>query len=234
LIAVGTYLALLDPPVRQVSVAFSDKKVGRTVAFLLAGVICLQVVLGTINGLRVASSFHRTQEEAAVVLVDVRNVPDPIMQASLGSSLLPANVIRSYARTLELHQLSVFHSGDVSGYRRQAARQQKAGAFQDASLPAKVLLNSHVVRTVKGSVTIDYLASRDPDATSVELQLVSGLRNVALGPAVPSSAGWHRQWNSTGVPNGTYQMQATIHDERGITKSAPVTVVVDNPKPSVR
>jgi hypothetical protein len=230
LIVTGTYLALLDPPVRQVSGVISDKRVGRIVASLLAGAICLQVILGTFNGLRVASSFHRTQVEAAVVLVDVRNVPDSIMQASLGSSLLPAKLIRSYARTLALHHLSVFDSGDVAADRRQAALQQKAGAFDSPSPPATIVLNAHAVRTVKGRVTIDFLPTGDPEPTSVEFFLGSGLRNVALGLAAPSLAGWQRVWNSTGVPNGTYQMHATIHDARGITTSAPVTVVVDNPR----
>jgi hypothetical protein len=228
----GIYLALLDPPPRQVSGAFSSRRVGRVVASVLAGAICLQVILGTINGLRVASSFHRTQEEAAVVLVDVRNVPNPIMQASLGSQWLPANVVRSDARMLAVHQLSVFDSGDVAGDRRLAARQQKAGAFDSPSPQVTIVLNAHAVRTVKGNVTIVFLANGDPDPTSVEFFLDSGPQNVALGGAAPSLAGWHREWNSAGVPNGTYQMQATIHDARGTTTSPPVTVVVDNPKRS--
>ena len=69
-----------------------ERKVGPVVAAVLAGAICLQVVLGTINGLRVASSFHRTQTEAAVVLVDVRSVPDPIMQGAFGSGWLAAEL----------------------------------------------------------------------------------------------------------------------------------------------
>ena len=149
LIITGTYLAVLDPPVRPLPAVFSRGKVGPVVAAVLAGAICLQVVLGTINGLRVASSFHRTQTEAAVVLVDVRSVPDPIMQGAFGSGWLQPSLVRSYAETLQVHHLSVFGSGDVSSYRQQALAQQEAGAFKYVAPPPTLLLNPRVVKTVK-------------------------------------------------------------------------------------
>ena len=111
--------------------------------------ICLQVALGTINGLRVASSFHRTQVGAAVVLVDAGEVPDPIMQDAFGSAFLPPSVVRSYVRTLEVHRLSVFDSGNISWYRQQALAEQKAGAFHYTAPPPTLVLNPRVLRVVR-------------------------------------------------------------------------------------
>ncbi len=227
LIVAGSYLALLDPPVR--SIAISGPRTRRVVMFILAGAICVQVVLGTVSGLRVASSFHRQQTEAATALVDINQVPNPIMQRDLGSWWLPPALVRSYAGTLRLHHLSVFGSGDVVAYRQKALAQQKAGRFKYTAPPPPLVLNPHVVRTVKGSVVIDFASTGSAHATSVDVYLISGLPEVNLGRATRTTYGWLREWNTTSVRNGTYQIQTVIHGDHGVTKTAPVTVVIDNP-----
>ena len=227
LIVTGTYLALLDPSDR--SIAFLGARVSRVVMSVLVGAICIQVVLGTTSGLRVASSFHQQQIQAATVLVDVRQVPNPIMQTDLGSWWLPPSVVRSYASTLERHHLSVFGSKEFPAYRQQALAQQKAGAFTYTPPPPPLVLNPHVVKTVKGSVVLDFLAPRTAHPISVDVHLVSGLQDVSLGPAAQTAYGWLLEWNTTGVRNGTYQIQTILHGDHGVAKSAPVTVVIDNP-----
>ena len=75
---------------------------------------------------------------------------------------------------------------------------------------------------------IDFVATGDTHPTSVEFRLVSGSREVTLGDATPTQYGWLRKWNTTGSSNGTYQIKIILHNDRGITESTPVTVVVDN------
>lgn len=227
LIVVGSYLALLDPPVWPI--AISGPRTRRVVKFVLAGAICTQVVLGTASGLRVASSFHRQQTEAATVLSDINQVPNPIMQRDLGSWWLPPRLARSYATTLRLHHLSLFGSGDVVAYRQHALAQQKAGAFKYTAPPPPLILNPHVVRTVKGSVVMDFVSTGSTHATSVDVYLLSGLQSVNLGRATRTTYGWLREWNTTTVRNGTYQIQTVVHGDRGVSKPAAVTVMIDNP-----
>ena len=228
LIVVGTYLALLGPAASP-SAFVVPSKLGRVIALVLGGVIGLQVVLGTINGLSVASSFHSKQFESNVVLVEVGKVPDSAMQGALQSFWLPPSLVRSYARTLELHHLSVFDGGDISSYRRQFLAQQKAGAFIYTPPPTPLVLNPRVMMRVKGDVVIDFLFTGDTHPSRVEFHLMSGMHDVNLGLATASPFGWEREWNTAQVPDGTYQIQTTVHDEHGITKSTPMTVTVDNP-----
>ena len=228
LILVGTYLALLDPPVRSTALARSSVLRTATSALLVV-ILCLQVVLGTTSGLRVASTFHRQQEFAATVLVDLKQVPNPVMQDGLGSWWLPPNLVRSYATTLELRHLSVFDSGDVTALRHQALAERKAGAFNYTAPPLSLVLNPRIIQTVKGTVIIDLLIPGRSQPKGVDMHLLAGTDDVTLGPATQTAYGWIRYWDTTRVRNGTYQIQTFVHDERGVKRNVPVTVVVNNP-----
>ena len=92
-----------------------------------------------------------------------------------------------------------------------------------------LILNPGVVKTVKGTVTINFVDIHAIHPTGVDIGLLTGVQTVNLGAATHTVYGWLRVWTTTSVSNGTYQIQPVLHHKRGNTMGAPVTVIVKNP-----
>jgi hypothetical protein len=88
--------------------------------------------------------------------------------------------------------------------------------------------------TVSGtSQLLDAVAS--PPASQVQYEVTGGtLTNQIIATGTPTYYGWLAQWNTTTVANGMYSLQsvASISGEGSVT-SASVTIIVNNPAPSV-
>ena len=83
--------------------------------------------------------------------------------------------------------------------------------------------------TVSGaSVVLD--ASASAGVTSVVYQLSGGtLTNQVIATATPTIYGWIAIWDSTGVPNGTYQLQSVAsYSGGGSGTSPPFAITVAN------
>src|SRR5690606_10696217 len=79
-------------------------------------------------------------------------------------------------------------------------------------------------QTVSGTITVS--ADTDDDVVSVEFSIPDVLY---LGTDEDGSDGWSVSWDTTGLPDGEYMMNARATDAGGkSTLSAPVWVVVDN------
>ena len=79
-----------------------------------------------------------------------------------------------------------------------------------------------------GSGVLD--ASASAGVTSVVYQLSGGtLTNQVIATATPTVYGWIAIWDSTGVPNGTYQLQSVAsYSGGGSGTSPPFTITVAN------
>lgn len=87
--------------------------------------------------------------------------------------------------------------------------------------------------TVAGtSQALDATASSEAGIASVAFELSGGapkLSNQVIGTATPTIYGYILLWNTTSVPNGTYNLQSVATDTVAETApSAPISITVDN------
>jgi Bacterial Ig domain len=83
--------------------------------------------------------------------------------------------------------------------------------------------------TVKGNaVSLD--ASALSGVSQVRYELTGGLlTDSVIATATPTYYGWLAQWNSQGVPDGTYTLQSVASYAGGVSGESPgVTVTVAN------
>jgi uncharacterized protein YjbI with pentapeptide repeats len=85
-----------------------------------------------------------------------------------------------------------------------------------------------------GNALLDALAGDGPGVTKVVFELSGGaLSNHVIATASPTYYGWLAQWNTTAVPNGTYNLQSVATDTVAeSTTSASISVTVANAPPS--
>ena len=85
--------------------------------------------------------------------------------------------------------------------------------------------------TVSGTkVVLDAAAS---SGAKVQFVLNGGTQtNAVIGTAVPTIFGWIAVWNSTSVPNGTYNLQSVATANGMSAPSAAIAITVDNTPPT--
>jgi hypothetical protein len=85
--------------------------------------------------------------------------------------------------------------------------------------------------TVQGNTYVDAGASSQNAMARVKFEISGGsISDQVIGSGTATQFGWLAQWNTTGVPNGTYAFQSVATDNHGLSgTSAPITVTVDNP-----
>jgi Bacterial Ig domain/Bacterial Ig-like domain (group 3) len=76
-------------------------------------------------------------------------------------------------------------------------------------------------------------ASASANVNRVDFELSGGtLSHQVISGGFPTIYGWLGQWNTTSVPNGTYNLQSVASYLNGVsTTSAPTTITVNNPPP---
>jgi hypothetical protein len=83
---------------------------------------------------------------------------------------------------------------------------------------------------LSGIVTLGASADGTVDATVVELRITGGAySDEPIGQAIRTVYGWSLEWDTTSVPDGTYELTSVVRDRSGVeTTSRPVTVTVRN------
>ncbi len=95
-----------------------------------------------------------------------------------------------------------------------------------ATLPTTTVLVPTNGATVSGSTPLDASAS---NATKVDFYLFGGhYFGLLLGTAVPTIYGWIYVWNTTTVPNGSYQVFSVASNSAGRGVSTGVNITVKN------
>ena len=77
-------------------------------------------------------------------------------------------------------------------------------------------------------------AGASANVTSVSFELSGGsLSEQVVAKATPTIYGWLAAWNTTTVPNGTYNLQSVAAYAGGVEgTSAPISLTVNNPPPT--
>lgn len=233
LIVVGCYLSLLDSV--RLPWRFSRgpwaSSLASVVAFVMVGIVCLQVVLGTVDGIREARVLYRQQTGVAVAIAHVDRIPDPILQKAVAGPQVSPGVIRADARIMKHHHLSFFESQEVvAAYEREANAEEKAGRFRYTPPPTTAIVRPVAGQVLHGDVLIDGLVRSGVKASQVQFHLRGpAMPDTVIGTASRTAWGWMFRWHTTAVPNGDYQVQSvTLVGQGRMLASAPVSVRVEN------
>lgn len=228
---VGCYLSLLDTPARPSPTASRAKRIAPLVGLVLIGVICLQVVLGQLNGIQVARSLHQRQIEVAGAIVDIHNIPNPILQGKIAGYGITPQLLRSYAAILTTHHLTFFDNQDaVSAYTAEGRAEEEAGTFTYTPPPILSFALPHDGQTLKATAVLDAVVRPDVQATEVDFDLMSeGGLGVAIGSGRRTKLGWILKWDTRSVTNGSYRLDSVVSGPRGpIGRSASIAIEIKN------
>jgi hypothetical protein len=220
LILAGAYLGLLDARHRTAELTTSDGmastssiddaganpgsptkwRVAAPAAFAVALLLmCLQIALGTPNGLRGERAFHQQQLTAMRYLRAYRYTPDYALTIALRSWPRPASWIRRNASIAESLHLSTFST----------PLPQELDPSQIIP-PTPVIFRPSPGVAVHGMVALDAGTDRTIGVRGVQF-VIHGSKasttvraDTRLGPY-----GWALLWNSAAVPDGDYVAIAT-------------------------
>lgn len=85
---------------------------------IVAIVICLQVTLGTVWGIRDLRSWHQTDIDAGRVTANIYTASDQLVVSALyPNPFVTANSLRGLTNEAEVHRLSLFNAGDLYALR---------------------------------------------------------------------------------------------------------------------
>jgi hypothetical protein len=231
LIVVGCYLALLDTPIRRTPAAPPMLGIAPVVGLMLIAVMCLQVSLGELNGIRAARSFHQRQVDVALATVDIKNVPDAILKNAVGAYALTPAHIRSDASIMRAHHLAFFDSSDaVLAYREEAKAEERLGLFKYAPPPVTTVVSPVAGGTLNGKTLLYAVVRPGLYVARVDFHLTGkGRPDVSLGSARRTKLGWILAWDTSKVTNGSYQLESVAFGSRGpIGRSATISIEINN------
>ena len=99
-----------------------------------------------------------------------------------------------------------------------------------ASVPATSMIGPTSGQTISGVVSLDAV-SVGPHVTSVQFVATGGAsHNVLIANGKGSFYGWIAPWNSTTLPNGSYEISSVGYNANGQSSRSPaVTVRIQNP-----
>jgi hypothetical protein len=231
LIVVGCYLALLDSVRSPWKTRTWVPSLGGVVALALIGVLCLQVVLGEVNGVRRASAVHQRQTGIALAIADVGAVPDPILQGVVAGYGLSPGAIRADVEILREHRLTFYEDpSSVTTYVKEARAQASRGLFRYTPPPVTAVVRPVNGQVLRGQALIDVLVQPGVRARSVDIHLSGpALTGAVIGSASRTEWGWILRWNTTTVPDGSYEVESVTSARQGrMLTSTPVAIRVEN------
>ena len=224
LILVGCYMALLCRPTSGRMAERWDGAPLRLIRAILAGSICLQVLLGIDNGLAGARNWHQSQLLAANFTVNINEIPKDVVNSAFIPGFPPDMAyVRRMAQVARTHHLSLFATDLGARYAKEQLPVQLQPVTRVVGLPNGASL--------KGSQWLHAIASVPfGTITKVEFRLTGDeLRHLLIGTARRTNYGWLDVWNSATVPDGTYTLQSKAFAANGVSAySTGVKVTIDN------
>ncbi len=230
LVWVGCYLCLLSNPV-PTSTGRRRRSSVAAIRVVLAMAICLQIILGTVWGLKSLRVWHQIAINAGAVAANIGTAPDQLVVSSLyPNPYLSGEYLRALAGQAEIHKLSLFDT-DLHVERR-------LGLPIGRTLPSTSVVLPRSGTLVRGTVTLLAAASGlsetsgvylDFGVSAVQFVLVAGGRRPVLVSATNTEFGWLGLWNSQTVPDGSLSIRSVVHTGTGRSgASAPIIVTVTN------
>jgi hypothetical protein len=222
LILVGCYLVMLDPSMPFPTVNRAGQQAPIIFRLVVIGTICVQIVLGSIQGVSSASSYHRSELIDADIIANIRMAPDGLIQSQLAGVDQPAGFVRELTRFAAGHRLSLFSTNHVAYVR--------GGLPVDQSPPQTKVLRPTSGALLHGNQWLVAGASDEFGVTRVEFEISYGGHPYTLiGRATRTPFGWLGGWSTSTVMNGMYALKSVAIDADGLTSfSQNIVVTVKN------
>jgi acetyl esterase/lipase len=134
--------------------------------------------------------------------------------------------------TYQLQSVGTYQGGDTTTGGTSATSPPVTVTVANAA-PSTTVLIPGTGSTISGASSL-LDASASANVTGVTYELSGGsLADQVIATGSPTIYGWLAQWNTTSVPNGTYQLQSVAIGPGGVSgTSGPVSVTVANAPPS--
>jgi hypothetical protein len=220
---VGCYLVLLSRHGAEAPGRPRDGVLQLASGVAVGAIICLQVVLGTSNGLNDARSWHNTQIQASEVIVNIKEAPDSMVERVLVVNPAVVSYTRQMTRFAQTNHLSLFDSESaIKQYARTGLPYNVHSLVTAISVP-------RFGTNVKGIVFLAASASSDYGITKVDF-VIHGSKGVPIiAGAKHTYLGWLAGWNTVSLPDGRYTIKSVAYDAAGHwTQSTTVVVKIDN------
>ena len=229
LILVGTYLTFIGASRDAEPARDSSRVVFRFFGAMLGCVVALVAVFGFVNGIKWARGSHQQLVTTAAVTSDMDRIPGPIVQQWLEPSA-PADLLREDARVLAAHGLSFYSDAQaVARYRHLAALDAEQGLFNYTPPPPTQIELPSNGSVLSGRTILVASAAQDLHPVRVDVVLSGGVIRQRGLVTKETILGWAVFWNTSTVPNGTYQLRSIVDSRSGArTQSHPILVIVRN------
>ena len=219
LIVAGCYLVVLDRSERRASNPTRDIRWLPGMTAAVAALICLQVVLGTGNGISDARGYRAYEVTGAIVTVNIQRAPDGLVVGQLGSGYETADFIRRMADYARVHHLSLFSTADLSSYSRQKLPVNRTPPTTSLTKPA-------AGEVLRGKLFLLATASDPFGITKVQFELSTNNRNpTVISQGFASPFGYLGGWDTNSVPDGVYSIRSVAYSPGGLTGLSRWTVV---------
>lgn len=210
LILLGSFLVVIDrrPPGDPATTERGPTAIGFQATVVL--LVVVQVIAGTINGVRYGNQYRSYQVNGAIVDAQMGRVPDDLVTGQLGSNQSAAFIrqMTAYARA---HHLALFSTARLQWYERQLV------PTTSTAVPVVAIGKPHEGAVLRGGVFLDASVSGAYGVTSVQFFARKGRGpKFRIGSAVVSPVGWLGGWDTTRQPNGAYSLEAVASARGGV------------------
>ncbi len=189
----------------------------------IGALVLVQVLVGTVNGLRHGSGYRGYEVTGAVITARIRQAPDGLVGNQLGAGFESVSFIRLMTAYARSEHLSLFSTDQVHWYQRQQLP-------KNTTPPVVLVGRPRPGDVLHGVVFLDAGASDPFGVTGVKFfARGAGGTRFLIGSAVTSNVGWLAGWDTRREPNGTYWLQAVASSPGGLRSSSPwVPVLLRN------
>jgi hypothetical protein len=214
LILLGSFLVVIDRRPAGVTTGAGRAPVALGLSLVVGLLVVVQVVAGSVNGVRYGRDYRDYEVTGAIVTSKIRQAPDGLVTNQLGAGYESAAFIRSMTAYARSEHLSLFSTDQVHRYELQQLPRNTTppSVLVDKPRPDDVL---------HGVVFLDATAS-DPFGVSGLrfFARVDGGASFLVGSAVSSNVGWLAGWDTKRLPNGSYFVRAVGFSPGGLSSSS--------------
>jgi hypothetical protein len=171
------------------------------------------------------SGIYNTNESVTLNAADNLD-PNPVINYSINNGTTWSSTANKITFNLNEGINNVmFYSVDAAG--NQSPTQ--TATYTIDTIPPTININNPLSTYVHGVVPVNATASDNMNVTQVVFTISAGNTYTDTNGV----NGWTYNWNTTTLPDGTYNITATAYDEANNTQNQTISVIVDNTPPNV-
>ena len=215
LILLGSFLVAIDRRPVDRGAVWRHSRFTTGIRVTIVALVLLQVVVGTVNGLKYGRAYRGYELTAAVVTAKIRDVPDGLVASQLGAGYESASFIRQMTAYAKSEHLSLFSTDQVQWYERQQLP-------KDTTPPVVLVATPRSDEVIHGVTVLDAFASDAFGVTAVRFFGRQGRgARFLIASAKRTTFGWLATWDTARQPDGMYSVVAVASSYGGLRGTSP-------------